>query len=68
MSKYWLTNLAQSISTGTVITALTIDHWYVCGAIIGIMSTLTAMISNIYFCRKADRRAEDQFKQTNFGQ
>ena len=67
MSKYWLTNLTYSISTGTIFTALTVDHWYVSGAIIGIISTLAAMISNIYFSRKADRRAEDQFKQIMTG-
>jgi hypothetical protein len=67
MSKYRITNLACNISIGTIITALTVDHWYVIGAIIGILSTLAAMVSDIYFSRKADQRAEAQFKQIMSG-
>lgn len=63
MSKNWLANLTYSISTCTTITALTVDHWYVVGAIIGIFSTLITMIGCIYFSRKSDQRAEEQLRQ-----
>ena len=64
MPKNWLIKLTHSISIGTIITALTVDHWYITGAIYGIFSTVVAVVSNIYFSRKADQRAEEQCKRT----
>lgn len=63
MSKNWGDNLVYGISISTILTSLTIDHWYVSGAIMGILSTLIATVSNIYFSGKADQRAEEKFKE-----
>lgn len=63
MFKYWLAKYTYNISTSTIITALTIDHWYVSGAIIGILCTLCAMVNNILFSRNNDKRAEARLRE-----